>query len=125
MEQRQEQKPCRFLKNGEENPPQRHAVERGARCREEDGMDLQAAERRRHAEGEERREREEREEQIQSAPEKPSGHLAAKRAQQVEYQPQRETQSQRECERERLIGDRHAHPKSRAKKPSPFSGSSA
>ena len=88
-------------------------------------MDLQSAERRRHAEDEERRERDEREEQIQPAPEKPPAEPTAHGAQKVEHQPQREPQTQRERERERLIGDRHAHPNSRAKKPSPFAGSSA
>lgn len=88
-------------------------------------MDLQASERRRHAEGEERRERDEREEQIEPAAEKPAGQSPAKRALQVKHQPQRETKPQRKRERERLVGNRHAHPKSRAKKPSPFAGSSA
>ena len=123
--QRQEQNRSNLLENGEKDRPQNDAVERGAGGDEEERCDLYPAQRRRHPKGKERCERKERKEQIQPAAQQPSGETAAHGAQKVEDQTQREPERRRARERQRLVRDRQTHPNSRAKKPSPFAGSSA
>ena len=114
-----------MFKHREENGPQPDAVGDRAKDYGEEGRELQPPQRRDHAEGEERGERQERKEHIEPAA--PEGHppLPPQGAQRIEHQRERSAQKERREQRPRLIGDGHAHPKSRAKKPPPDAGSSA
>ncbi len=113
-----------MFKHREENGPEPHAVGERAEHHGGEGRDLQSAQRRDHAEGEERGERKERKEHIQpAAPER--AQLPPQGAQRIEHQREQNAEEERRKQRPRLIGDGHAHPKSRAKKPPPCTGSSA
>ena len=114
----------RIRKHREENRPQPHAVAQRAEGCGQEGCDLQSPQRRDHAEGKERGETEQRKEHIESAaPDRSQPPLDG--AQRIEHERQHGAQKQRREQRPRLIGDGHAHPKSRAKKPPPAAGSSA
>ena len=115
----------RIRKRREENRPQPHAVAQRAEGDGEEGCDLQPPQRRDHAEGEERGERHEREEHVQPAAPEGRPPPAPQGAQRIEHERERVSQKERRKQRPRLIGDGHAHPKSRAKKPPPAAGSSA
>ena len=115
----------RIRKRREENRPQPHAVGGGAAEHGEKGRDLQPPQRRDHAEGKERGERHEREEHVQPAAPEGRPPPAPQGAQRIEHERERGAQKERREQRPRLIGDGHAHPKSRAKKPPPAAGSSA
>ena len=115
----------RIRKRREENRPQPHAVAQRADGDGEEGCDLQPPQRRDHAEGEKRGERDERKEHIEPAAPESRPQPTPQGAQRIEHKRERVSQKERRKQRPRLIGDGHAHPKSRAKKPPPASGSSA
>ena len=115
----------RVFKHREENGPQPHAVSGRAEGHGEEGRELQPTQRRDHAEGEERGERKKRKEHIEPAAPESRAQPAAQGAQRIEHERERVSQKERREQRPRLIGDGHAHPKSRAKKPPPAAGSSA
>ena len=115
----------RIRKRREENRPQPHAVAQRAEGRGEEGRKLQPPQRRDHAEGEERGERQKRKEHIEHAAHEGRPQPTPQSAQRIEHERQHGAQKQRREQRPRLIGDGHAHPKSRAKKPPPDAGSSA
>ena len=114
-----------MIKHREENRPQPHAVAQRADGRGEEGRKLQPPQRREHAEGEERGERDERKKHIEPAAAKGRAQPTPQGAQRIEHERERGAQKQRREQRPSLIGDGHAHPKSRAKKPPPAAGSSA
>ena len=114
-----------MFKHREENGPQPDAVGDRAEGHGEEGRELQPPQRRDHAEGEERGERDKSEEQIEPAAPEGRAPLPPQGAQRIEHQRERISQKERREQRPRLIGDGHAHPKSRAKKPPPDAGSSA
>ena len=109
-----------MFKHREENGPQPHAVGGRAEGHCEEGRELQPPQRRDHAE-----ERQEREEHIEPAAPEGRPPLPPQGAQRIEHQRERGAEKERREQRPRLIGDGHAHPKSRAKKPPPDAGSSA
>lgn len=113
------------IKHRKKNRPQPHAVGQSAERDGEQPCELQPAQRRDHAEGEERGERQERKEQIQPAAPDRRAQPAPHGAQRIEHERERGAEKQRREQRPRLVGDGHAHPKSRAKKPPPAAGSSA
>ena len=115
----------RIRKRREENRPQPHAVAQRAEGHGEEGRQLQPPQRRDHAEGEERGERDKSEEQIEPAAPEGRPPPAPQGAQRIEHEREHGAQKQRREQRPSLIGDGHAHPKSRAKKPPPAAGSSA
>ena len=115
----------RIRKRREENRPQPHAVAQRAEGHGEGGRQLQPPQRRDHAEGKKRGERQERKEDVQPAAPESRPPPAPQGAQRIEHERERGAQKQRREQRPRLIGDGHAHPKSRAKKPPPAVGSSA
>ena len=115
----------RVRKRREENRPQPHAVAQRAEGCGQEGCDLQSPQRRDHAEGEKCGERDQRKEHIEPAAADRRAPPPAHGAQRIEHERQHGAQKQRRGQRPRLIGDGHAHPKSRAKKPPPASGSSA
>lgn len=113
-----------MIKHREENRPQPHAVAESTDGHGGEGRQLQPPQRRDHAEGKQRGERKERKEHIEpAAPER--AHAPPQGAQRIEHQRERRAQKPGGQQRPRLIGDGHAHPKSRAKKPPPAAGSSA
>lgn len=113
-----------MIKHREENRPQVHAVDHGADEYSDQRRRLQPPQRRDHAEGEERGENEQRKEHVQPAS-PDHAQPPAQRAQGVEHQRERRAEKERREQRPRLLGNRQAHPKSRAKKPPPGAGSSA
>ena len=113
-----------MIKHREENRPQPHAVSDCADGHGGEGGKLQPPQRRDHAEGEERGENEQRKEHVQPAS-PDHAQPPAQRAQGVEHQRERRAEKERREQRPRLLGNRQAHPKSRAKKPPPAAGSSA
>ena len=115
----------RIRKRREENRPQPHAVAQRAEGDGEEGCDLQASQRRDHAEGEKRGERQKRKEHIEPAAPESRPQPTPQSAQRIEHERKRVSQKERRKQRPRLIGHGHAHPKSRAKKPPPAAGSSA
>lgn len=114
-----------MIKHREENRPQVHAVDHGADEYSDQRRRLQPPQRRDHAEGEERGENEQRKEHVQPAARERPAEPPAQRAQGVEHQRERRAEKERREQRPRLLGNRQAHPKSRAKKPPPGAGSSA
>ena len=114
-----------MVKHRKENGPQPHPVGRRAERRGAERRKLQPAQRRDHAEGEERGEREQRKEHIRHAARDARAQPTPQGAQRVEHQRERRAEKERREQSPRLIGDGHAHPKSRAKKPPPETGSSA
>ena len=108
-----------------ENRPQPYAISERAEGDGEEGCDLQPPQRCDHAEGEKRGERQKRKEHIEPAAPESRPQPAAQSAQRIEHERKRVSQKERRKQRPRLIGDGHAHPKSRAKKPPPAAGSSA
>ena len=114
-----------MFKHREENGPQPHAVGGRAEGHCEEGRELQPPQRRDHAEGEERGERDDRKEHIEPAAPEGRPPPAPQGAQRIEHEREHGAQKQRRKQRPSLIGDGHAHPKSRAKKPPPDAGSSA
>ena len=119
------QSASRVIKHREENGPQPHAVAQRAEGRGEEGRKLQPPQRREHAEGEERGERDERKKHIEPAAAKGRAQPTPQGAQRIEHKRERGAEKQRREQRPRLLGDGHAHPKSRAKNPPPAAGSSA
>ena len=115
----------RIRKRREENRPQPHAVAQRAEGHGEEGRQLQPPQRRDHAEGEKRGERDERKEHIEPAAPESRPQPAAQSAQRIEHEREHGAQKQRREPRPSLIGDGHAHPKRREKKPPPAAGSSA
>ena len=114
-----------MIKHREENRPQPHAVAERADDHGGEGGKLQPPQRRDHAEGKERGERNERKKHVRHAAPEGRPPPAPQGAQRIEHERERGAQKQRREQRPRLIGDGHAHPKSRAKKPPPAAGSSA
>ena len=113
------------IKHREKYRPQPHAVGQGAERHGETRCELQSAQRRDHAEGEERGEREKCKEHIRPAAPDRRAQPAPHGAQRIEHERERGAEKKSREQRPRLIGDGHAHPKSRAKKPPPAAGSSA
>ncbi len=114
-----------MVKHRKENGPQPHPVGRRAERRGAERRKLQPAQRRDHAEGEERRESEQRKEHVQPAAPRRRAKAAPQGAQRVEHERERDAEEKRGQLRPRLLGDGHAHPKSLEKNPPPAAGSSA
>ena len=114
-----------MFKHRKENRPQPHAVGRSAERSSEQAGDLQPAQRRDHAEGEQRGERQQRKEHIQTAASDRRAKAPAQSAQHIEHE--RERGAEKPCRQHgpRLRGNGHTHPKRREKKPPPAAGSAA
>ena len=101
--------------------PRRARIERRAERREQQMHRLQTPEREQHAEEKQRKQRREGEERFEQTAQR----LRSDRAGGVVTRGEDQTQQQRRAQRPGLIGNGQAHPNSRAKKPSPRTGSSS